>query len=932
MVKGSRKTAKSKGPKAKPMKTARRTNSRTTGEAPRVPKSKPGMPTGKEKSYKSVRTAVKETQTGSTEVQVEVTEARAEMTEARSEMAEAQVDAPENPAAVSEIPDRVNKDQAGTPQAPDEVPEERVETIEVRMEAADGSCGTPEVQAATPGVEAEVSDGPPVSGSLPEVASHIHSLDDVIAHLLQLEPADRTELSQVHAAVARLVSEGSFAQPVKDLLIPAMGYLKEIFTGKAVDPAVLLEVAGELIGQAHRDNEALEEGPSPAGSSAIFEDFSTSEEDVKKAHAAAADGTGGAGQHAAPVSASPATAEVRMAEESATDDFDDGPDGEPLPQDADRDLMNEFITESQDYIEGAEAALLLLESDPNNQEAVNSVFRAFHTIKGTSGFMGLKRVAELAHRAESLLSRVRDKEITCTGIYADLTLRSIDMLKELMITVREALSGKLMMRPDGYEDLLRDLAHPESVRGTAAAASPPRLGDILVASGKVTRETIEAVEKQKGEEPLGVAMVKAGAVSPTDLAQALHTQKRMATESGHESSLRVRTDRLDRLIDMVGELVIAQSMVIQDNTIHQIGNHDLLKKATHAGKIVRELQDLTMSMRMVPLKNAFQKMARLARDLAHKHNRLVNFIAEGEDTEIDRNMVDVISDPLVHMVRNALDHGLEPPEERTAAGKSATGTLRLSAYHSGGDVVVELQDDGRGLDRNRIVEKALAKGLIDADRSFSDNEVFDLIFAPGFSTAEKITDISGRGVGMDVVKRSVEKLRGRIGIASEIGKGTTFVIHLPLTLAITDGMLVKVGTERYIIPTVNIKLSFRPDAPSLSTVAGRGEMVMLRGELMPLFRLHRLFKIATAVEDPLKGLLVVVGDGNRRCALLVDELLGQQQVVAKSLGDGLGKIQGVSGGAILGDGRVGLILDSSEIVALARHGVTPGNSDGLSAA
>jgi two-component system chemotaxis sensor kinase CheA len=373
-------------------------------------------------------------------------------------------------------------------------------------------------------------------------------------------------------------------------------------------------------------------------------------------------------------------------------------------------------------------------------------------------------------------------------------------------------------------------------------------------------------------------------------------------------------------------------MVTQDSTVHQVGNHELLKKVTHAGKIVRELQDLTMSIRMVPLKNAFQKMARLARDLARKNKRQVNFIPEGEDTEIDRNMVDVISDPLVHMVRNAIDHGIEPPEVRAANGKSAAGMLRLAAYHSGGDVVVEMEDDGKGLDRGKILEKAAAKGLIDADKSLSDSEVFDLIFAPGFSTADKITDISGRGVGMDVVKRSVEALRGRIEIASESGKGSKFIVRLPLTLAITDGMLVQVGTERYIIPTVDIKLSFRPDQQSLSTVAGRGEMVMLRGDLMPLFRLHRLFDIAGAVEDPIKGLLVVVGDGTRRCALLVDELLGQQQVVAKTLGDGLGRIQGVSGGAILGDGRVGLILDPSEIVALARQGTSMGATEGRTAA
>jgi two-component system chemotaxis sensor kinase CheA len=730
----------------------------------------------------------------------------------------------------------------------------------------------------------------------PEPASHIDSFDDIIAHLLQLEPRDVAELSHVCAALDRFSSSTSYAGPTRDLLARALGLIRGIIEKSSEDSQADLDRASRCIEQARLNED------SPAVPAATTERST--------------------GLSAPPVSplASSAASEQEISTVREPD---------PLPPDADRDLMNEFITEALDYIEGAEAALLSMEADPENMEAVNSVFRAFHTIKGTSGFMGLRRVTELAHRAESLLSRVRDKEITCTGIYADLTLRSIDVLKELMQSVRGALSGQPMIRPEAYDALLKNLANPEAA---ASAPSPliPRLGDLLVATGKVARETIEAAEKQKGIHPIGIAMVKTSTVSLADAAQALRMQTRMAAaDAGSESSLRVRTDRLDRLIDMVGELVIAQSMVTQDGTIHQVGNHELLKKVTHAGKIVRELQGLTMSMRMVPLKTAFQKMARLARDLAHKNNRIVNFIAEGEETEIDRNMVDVISDPLVHMVRNAIDHGLEPPDVRIASGKSAEGKLRLSAYHSGGDVVVELQDDGKGLHRNKIIEKAIAKGLIEADRSLSDSEVFDLIFAPGFSTADKVTDISGRGVGMDVVKRSVEALRGRIEIASESGQGTTFTIRLPLTLAITDGMLVKVGPERYIIPTVNIKLSFRPDEDSLSTVAGRGAMVMLRGDLMPIFRLHRLFRISGAVEEPTKGLLVVVGDGNRRCALLVDELLGQQQVVAKTLGDGLGKIQGVSGGAILGDGRVGLILDPSEIVALARQG---GGTEGQSAA
>jgi two-component system chemotaxis sensor kinase CheA len=390
----------------------------------------------------------------------------------------------------------------------------------------------------------------------------------------------------------------------------------------------------------------------------------------------------------------------------------------------------------------------------------------------------------------------------------------------------------------------------------------------------------------------------------------------------------VRTDRLDRLVDMVGELVIAQSMLSQDNTVHQPMHHNLLRKVTHAGKIVRELQDLAMSMRMVPLKGVFQKMARLVRDLAHKSGKTVEFISEGEETEIDRNMVDVLSDPLVHMIRNAIDHGIEPPEVRAARGKPVTGRIRLSAYHSSGNVVIELQDDGKGLNREKIIEKAITRGMIESDKNLTDNEAFQLIFLPGFSTCDQVTEISGRGVGMDVVRKGVEALHGRIDLSSEAGIGCTFFVRLPLTLAITDGMLVKVGGERYIIPTINIYLSFRPEPSALWTVSGKGEMVMLRDELMPIFRLHSLFGIKNAIMDPSAGLLVVIGEGKQRCALLVDELLGQQQVVAKSLGKGLTKVQGLAGGAILGDGRVGLIIDASEIIFLARRIAGNGNSIG----
>jgi two-component system chemotaxis sensor kinase CheA len=394
----------------------------------------------------------------------------------------------------------------------------------------------------------------------------------------------------------------------------------------------------------------------------------------------------------------------------------------------------------------------------------------------------------------------------------------------------------------------------------------------------------------------------------------------MKTRAGAtlESSIRVGTARLDRLIDAVGELVIAHSMVAQDEVVNTGNNHALQKKISHTSKIVRELQDMSMSLRMVPLKGTFSKMARLVRDLSKKIGKNVNFITEGEDTEIDRNLVDVISDPLVHMVRNAVDHGIELPEVREAAGKDKMGQVKLAAYHSAGSVVVEITDDGKGLDRDKVLAKARERGLVAEGTTPSDREIFNMVFEPGFSTADQVTDVSGRGVGMDVVKRNIESLRGQVEIQSEKGRGSVFKMSLPLTLAIIDGMVVRVGTERYIIPTVSIIRSVKPEACELSTVLRHGEMLTLQDSLIPLYRIGRLFKVGAGRSEQLEGaLVVVVEDKNSQAGLIIDELVGRQQVVIKSLGETMRDIPGISGGAIMPNGRVGLILDVPSLVKFA---------------
>ncbi|MBI1808753.1 MAG: Hpt domain-containing protein [Gemmatimonadetes bacterium] len=412
--------------------------------------------------------------------------------------------------------------------------------------------------------------------------------------------------------------------------------------------------------------------------------------------------------------------------------FDEG----ALPPDTDVDLLRDFIAESRDILTGAEAALLELESNPADDESVNTVFRAFHTIKGTAAFLGLGGLSAFAHHAESLLSLVRDKEIPYNSRCADLSLRSSDMLKAFLDSVEAAIDGSRLVPPVGADVLTSELER---------AAAGEIFEESVVETTVIEVDVITVAAAGSAGDAAGAAAMAeamASVVAATAVREAATGPTSGKAKHEAELSVRVRTDRLDRLIDMVGELVIAQSMIAGDTGVSQIKNQALARKITHAGKIVRDLQDLSMSMRMVPLKGTFQKLTRLVRDLAQKNGKAVEFVTNGDDTEIDRNMVDAIADPLVHMVRNSLDHGLEPRDERQASGKRPQGTLKLSAFHQGGHVVVELKDDGRGLNREKIVAKAIARGLIESEKGMSDGDVWQLIFAPGFSTADKITDVS----------------------------------------------------------------------------------------------------------------------------------------------------------------------------------------------
>lgn len=566
-----------------------------------------------------------------------------------------------------------------------------------------------------------------------------------------------------------------------------------------------------------------------------------------------------------------------------------------LSNDFDSDLLNEFIAENTEWAVMAESAILDWEKNPNNRELLNTIFRSFHTIKGTSSFLNLDCVKDLAHQAESMLSRVRDGEDNFTTRHADLALKSLDLIKSILESMKSSGPGQKIQIPADHGDVLEDLKN-------FVSGGDDRQDDDF--SG-------EPVADSEGDE---LAPMQSDDVLTDHNVTDIQT-----TEHKTEATVRVKVDRLDKLLDTVGELVIAQTMVGQDEILINGENQDLYKKISHAGKIVRELHDLSMFLRMVPLKGTFQRMMRLARDLSHKHGKMVKFITEGDDIEIDRSMVDMLAEPLIHLIRNAIDHGIESPEERQRAGKPAQGRIYLTAGRVEGSIMITVWDDGRGMSRQKIVDKAIAGGLIESAERMTDQDVWQMVFLPGFSTVEEVTETSGRGVGMDVVRQAVESLRGRIEVQAVAGEGCTFIMRLPLTMAITDGMIVRVGSQRYILPMGNIQKAVKPEKSDIHTVNRRAEMLDFREELIPVIRLHRLFNIHDAQTDLTAGLLVVIGEGPQRCALFVDDLLSQTQVVTKLLGKGINDVPGIAGGAIMGDGTVGLILDASGIVSIARQ-------------
>ncbi len=592
-------------------------------------------------------------------------------------------------------------------------------------------------------------------------------------------------------------------------------------------------------------------------------------------------------------------------------------------------LIQDFLVESEELLQGMDLDMVALESAPGDGELLNRIFRAVHTIKGTSGFLGFDPVVRLSHRAEDVLNAARRGE-------AQLDRRCMDAL----LVARDQLGVMLQdIRQGGLKEYLLDTLLAELEEAQKPRVSPPTLGELLVKDRVLTPATLDALLAEQAASPerpkLGHLVVEKGLSTPAQVGDALARQKEIAESLSASQTMRVDARKLDELINLVGELVLERNRLIQLSRDCSSGglvagdlSSALSQSSARLSYITDELQSAGLKTRMVPIETVFRRFPRLVRDVTHALQKDAQLIIRGEDTELDKTMVELIGDPMIHLVRNSLDHGIEAPDVREQAGKPRQGTIRLEARQEGDQIVISISDDGAGISTERVGRKAVEKGLVTAEqlRLLSPREILDFIFLPGFSTAENISDLSGRGVGMDVVSTNLKKLNGSIDLDSQPGVGTNVHLRLPLTLAILPVLMVRVEEETYALPLRSVVETAQVNPRNIHRVEGC-EVLCLRGETLPLIRLGQLFQ-----SDPSPALagraseqarkVVILGVSDKRAALLVDELLGQESTVVKPLGSYLHRCSSLAGATISGNGRVRLVLDPAGLLA-ASQSISP---------
>ena len=574
-------------------------------------------------------------------------------------------------------------------------------------------------------------------------------------------------------------------------------------------------------------------------------------------------------------------------------------------------MIKQFVSEAEELLESSEQALLGLEKDPKNEEFISQAFRAFHSFKGNSGFLGYRDLENVSHQAETVLDKIKESSRPVESRIFSILLEVLDFLRGGIALLDEGKNPDIPGKA-GVIAYMEEAVDSISDTNDNQPADTPAESANSLQSGE-----FEADPTDQGKEDLWNGPERRMGTDRRTSEDRRSADRRGQDRVTQHQTIRVDIEKLDILLDLIGELVISEAMVSQNPDLKglDISLDRFEKSVLQLNKITRDIQDTATCIRMIPLSGTFRKMIRLVRDLGQKSGKKVDLELIGEETEVDKTVIEQINDPLVHIIRNSMDHGLETPDKRDQQGKPEIGKIVLEAKYVGGEVWIQIADDGRGLNRDKIVAKGIEKGLISGDGSdMRDEEVWQLIFQPGFSTADKITDISGRGVGMDVVKRNIDKIRGKVEVRSAEGKGTTTILRIPLTLAIIDGMIVKVSRTLYVIPIVAIKESFKVNSKQITRAMDGQEIVNVRSKLIPVIRLHELLEISEEGRELMEGIIIIVENEGELICLFVDEVVGQQQIVIKGLPEYIGDLKCVSGCTILGDGTISLIFDVKGIM------------------
>ncbi len=627
-------------------------------------------------------------------------------------------------------------------------------------------------------------------------------------------------------------------------------------------------------------------------------------------------------------------------------------------------MIESFVAETTDLLDSTEHNLLQIESDPSDAPQIDEAFRSIHTIKGNAGFFGFGNIEKMCMDIETRMDDVRKGKRKADHKIVTELLTNLDQLLNALHAIStgkdetsapaepaaadgsasdnssaaedaaekpapagqsgkdDGMAGGSPSEPEaaGEEDWDFEDDDEDDAGGGSGSYKP--LGDLLVEMGVISENDVEnALEEQQRK--IGEILIKQGAAKEEIVEKVLAAQTTARSEAKKKDEqykvkrkdIRVDMRRLDKLFDLMGELITAEAMVISHPEMEGVEIESFSRAASSMSKITREMQEITMAIRMIPLEGLFNKMRRLVRDLARKFEKKIDLHLSGQETEMDRNVIEEISDPMVHIIRNSIDHGIEDAAVRESRGKDATGNIWLDAKYEGNEIWITIKDDGGGLNREKILKKARENGLIEGSgEEIPDEDAYKLIFEPGFSTADQVSEISGRGVGMDEVRRNIDKLRGKIGTESSPGSGTSIILKIPLTLAIIDSIIFRVGELLYSLPIEDIIEFQKIEKRQLTATSNGEEVLRLRDEIMPIIELYRFYNIKNSITDPEEGLFIIAQTGQKKAAILVDEIIGNRQVVIKPLPDYMGEIRAVSGCSILGSGEISLIIDTSALL------------------